>query len=122
MDRNKGIKIKSSYGRKSYIIRFIVVSIVLSITSFLTPGFSVRGIWSVLLAGFVITTLDYAVEEFMKVDAAPFGKGLKGFAISAIILYVAQFVVPNMRVSMLGAIIASVVIGIIDIFMPGRIM
>lgn len=102
--------------------RLILVAIILGITSFLTPGFSIYGLWSYLIAAVVITTLDYFVEAFMGVDASPFGKGIKGFIIAAVIIYVAQFLVPNMRVSLLGAILAALVIGVIDAVFPSRAM
>jgi len=35
---------------------------------------------------------------------------------------VAQFLVPNMRVSLLGAILAALVIGVIDAIFPSRAM
>ncbi|WP_346898627.1 phage holin family protein [Clostridium sp. UBA7503] len=102
--------------------RLILVAIILGITSFLTPGFSIYGLWSYLIAAVVITALDYFVEAFMGVDASPFGKGIKGFIIAAVIIYVAQFLVPNMRVSLLGAILAALVIGVIDAIFPSRAM
>lgn len=110
---------KSTVG--SYILRFILTLIVLAITS-LTPGFRIAGLWSYLGAAVVISIIDYIVERFMGVDASPFGKGIKGFVIAAIILYITQFLVPNMRVSILGAILAAVVIGILDAVIPGRVM
>lgn len=105
-----------------WIMRLIFVAIVLAVTSFLTPGFTIRGMWSFLLAAVVITVLDYLVERLMGVDASPFGKGFKGFIISAIIIYLTQFLVTNMRVSIIGALLAAVVIGIIDAVIPGRVM
>ncbi|MDR1774726.1 MAG: phage holin family protein [Clostridioides sp.] len=102
--------------------RFIMVAIILAITSFFTPGFSIVGMWSFLIAAVVISALDYFVESFMGVDASPFGKGLKGFVIAAIIIYLAQFLVPNMYVSFWGAILAAIVIGILDIIFPSRVM
>ncbi|MBU3091637.1 phage holin family protein [Clostridium sp. CM028] len=102
------------------IIRFVVTSIILAITSFLTPGFVLVGLRSIILAAVVISLIDYLVEKLMRVDASPFGKGIKGFVIAAIILYIAQFLVPGMRVSMIGAIFASIVIGILDAILPGR--
>ncbi len=102
--------------------RLILVAIILGITSFLTPGFSIYGLWSYLIAAVVITALDYFIEAFMGVDASPFGKGIKGFIIAAVIIYVAQFLVPNMRVSLLGAILAALVIGVIDAVFPSRAM
>ncbi|WP_251859794.1 phage holin family protein [Clostridium sp. Marseille-Q2269] len=112
----------NSNGIMGYIIRLIVAMIVLSITAFLTPGFTISGFWAVLLAAVIISAIDYLIEKFMGVDASPFGKGIKGFIVSAIVIYLAQFLVPTMRVSIIGALIAALVIGIIDAIIPGRFM
>lgn len=116
---------KEYSGRGSFlrwIGRFILVAIILGITSFLTPGFSISGLWSFLAAAVVITVLDYVSESIIGVDASPFGRGIKGFLIAAVILYLTQFVVPNMSVTMIGAILAAIVIGILDAIFPGRVM
>lgn len=105
-----------------WVGRLLVIAIILSIVSFLTPGFTINGLWSFLLAALVISVLDYIVEMFMKVDAAPFGKGFKGFIISAIIIYAAQFLVPNMDVSIIGAVLGALAIGILDAIFPVRVM
>ncbi|MBD7912343.1 MULTISPECIES: phage holin family protein [Clostridium] len=102
--------------------RLVLVAVVLGITSFLTPGFTIEGLWSFLIAAVVITVLDYFAESFMGVDASPIGKGIKGFVISAIIIYLAQFLVPNMSVSIIGALLAALVIGILDAVLPGKVM
>ncbi|WP_125152292.1 phage holin family protein [Clostridium rectalis] len=109
-------------GILGYIVRFILVAIVLAITSFFTPGFSIVGFWPMLLAAVVITVIDLLIENYMGIDASPFGKGIKGFLVAAIIIYITQFIVPNMRVSIIGALLASLVIGIIDMIIPGRVM
>lgn len=123
MDKNN-IKGKNSNSNSllSWALRLIVVAIILGITSFLTPGFTIHGMWSFLIAAVVITALDYLVESFMGTDASPIGKGVKGFVISAVILYLAQFLVPNMHVSIIGALLAAIVIGILDAVLPGRMM
>lgn len=106
----------------SYIVRLLLVAVVLTATSFLTPGFSIQGIWSIIIAAIVIMAIDYAVELLMGVDASPFGKGIKGFVIAAIIIYITQYLVPNMNVTVVGALLAALVIGIIDAVIPSRIM
>ena len=105
-----------------WIGRFILVAVILMITSFLTPGFSINGMWSFLIAAVVISGLDYLAELLMGVDASPFGKGIKGFIIAAIIIYLAQFLVPNMGVTIIGAVLAAIVIGILDAVFPVRAM
>lgn len=122
MGQSDNVKENKNGSILGWIGRLIIVAIVLGITSFFTPGFSINGLWSYLLAAVVITALDYLVELIMGVDASPFGKGVKGFVIAAIILYVAQFFVPHMRVSIWGAIIAALVIGVLDAVFPKRVM
>ncbi len=99
-----------------------ITMVVLFVVSFLTPGFSIRGLWSFFVAAVVISLLDYLAERVMGVDASPFGRGIKGFVIAALILYLAQFVVPDMRVTLLGAGLGALAIGIIDGIFPGRVM
>jgi Predicted membrane protein len=111
-----------SFNIMRWIGRMLINAVVLVVVSFLTPGFTINGVWSFLLAAVVISILDYAVEAMMKVDASPFGKGFKGFVIAAIILYVAQFIVPNMSVTIIGAILGALVIGIVDAIFPVRVM
>ena len=111
---------RSVPGLLGYILRFFMVAVVLSITSFFVPGFTIVNFWSAIVASVVISLIDYVVEMAFGLDASPFGKGIKGFLITALILYVAQFIVPNMVVTAVGAIIAALVIGILDAFIPGR--
>ena len=102
--------------------RCIIMAIILAIVSFFTPGFSIRGMWSFVIAAVIISLLDLGVEWIMKVDASPFGKGFKGFLLAAVILYVAQFLVPNMSVSIIGALLGALAIGILDAVFPTRVM
>lgn len=104
------------------VIRFLVISIILEITAFLAPGFVIVGLWSIILAAVVISFIDYLVEKLMRVDASPLGRGIKGFVLAAIILYITQYVVLGMGVTIIGAIIASILIGILDAILPGRAM
>ncbi len=104
------------------LLRILITAIVVGIAAFLTPGFTIRGIWSLLLASVVIALLDYFVQKIAGVDASPFGKGLTGFIISAIILYVTKFIVPGFNISVWGAIIGALVIGVLDAIIPGRAM
>lgn len=104
------------------IIRFVVAAIVLMITAAVTPGFKAMGFGTGLIAALIIALLDYAVQRIFKVDASPFGRGLTGFILSAVIIYVTQFFVPDMEINMLGAIIAALIIGIIDAIIPVNVM
>lgn len=104
------------------LLRVLITSIVVAIAAYFTPGFTINGLWSLLIAAVVIGVLDYLIQRFTGINASPFGRGLSGFLVSAIILYVTSFIVPGFNISMWGAIIGALVIGIVDAIMPGRAM
>ena len=104
------------------LIRILVTAIVVGIAAFMTPGFSINNLWSLILAAVVIALLDYLVQKFTGINATPFGRGITGFILAAIILYATKFIVPGFNISVWGAIIGALVIGIIDVIMPGRAM
>lgn len=106
----------------SLILRIIVNAIVLLVVSYFTPGFFVSGIWAAILAAVVIAILDYFISAVFKIDASPFGRGIVGFIISALIIYLTQFFIGGVAVSIWGAVIAALLIGLFDLIIPGRVM
>ena len=104
------------------LLRILITSIVVAIAAYFTPGFTIDGLWSLLLAAVVIGVLDYLIQKFTGINASPFGRGISGFLVAAIILYVTKFIVPGFNISLWGAIIGALVIGIVDAIMPGRVI
>ena len=100
--------------------RLITAAIVLAITAFFTPGFSINNIWSLAIAAIVLTIMDYLIIKFTGLHASPFGKGFVGFALAAIILYVTQFFVAGYSISWMAAIIGALIYGVVDYFIPGN--
>ncbi len=100
--------------------RLIGAAVVLAITAFFTPGFTINNIWTLLLAAVVLTAIDYLVVKFTGLHASPFGKGFVGFALAAITLYVTQFFVAGYSISWMAAIIGALIYGVIDYFLPGK--
>lgn len=100
------------------IIRFIISALVIMFVGFLLPGFAVLGFGQALLAAIVIALLGFIIENLMGEKVSPQNRGVVGFLTAAVVIYVAQFIIPAMRVSILGALLAALVIGIIDAFVP----
>ena len=100
--------------------RLVAAAIVLAITAFFTPGFSIINIWSLAIAAIVLTIMDYLIVKFIGLHASPFGKGFVGFALAAIILYVTQFFVAGYSISWMAAIIGALIYGVVDYFIPGN--
>ena len=99
--------------------RLIGAAVVLAITAFFTPGFSINNIWTLIIAAVVLTVIDYLIAKFTGIQASPFGKGFIGFAVAAIILYVTQFFVAGYSISWMAAIIGALIYGVVDYFIPG---
>ncbi len=99
--------------------RLIASAIVLAITAFFTPGFSINNIWTLAIAAIVLTVMDYLIVKFTGLHASPFGKGFVGFALAAITLYVTQFFVAGYSISWMAAIIGALIYGVVDYFIPG---
>jgi uncharacterized membrane protein YvlD (DUF360 family) len=98
--------------------RFIVAALVLMVVGWIVPQFTIGGFWSALILALVIALLGWVVEGIFGKKATPFGRGIVGFIVSALVIWVAQFVVSGVSVSILGAILAALVIGIVDLFLP----
>lgn len=99
--------------------RLVAAAIVLAITAFFTPNFSINNIWSLALAAIVLTIMDYLITKFTGLHASPFGKGFVGFALAAITLYFTQYFVAGYSISWMSAIIGALIYGVIDYFIPG---
>ncbi|GED69471.1 membrane protein [Brevibacillus reuszeri] len=101
-----------------HIVRFIVAAVVLMFVGFLVPGFSVSSFWTAFLAAVVIALLGWVVEAMFGDRISPYNRGIIGFLVSAVVIYLTQFIVTGFHVTVLGALLASLVIGIIDLFIP----
>lgn len=100
--------------------RLITAAIVLAITAFFTPGFTINNIWALAAATIVLTVMDYLITRFTGLHASSFGKGFVGFVLAAITLYVTQYFVAGYSISWIAAIIGALVYGVVDYFLPGE--
>ena len=121
MSEVQGNQTKSGASTAWQIIgRLIASAVVLAITAFFTPGFSINNFWALVIAAVVLSVIDYLVIKFTGLHASPFGKGFVGFALAAIILYVTQFFVAGYSISWIAAIVGALIYGVVDYFIPGN--
>ena len=100
--------------------RLVTAAIVLAITAFFTPGFSINNIWALAIAAIVLTVMDYLIVKFTGLQAIAFGKGFVGFVLAVITLYATQFFVAGYSISWVAAIIGALIYGVIDYIIPGE--
>ena len=100
--------------------RLVAAAVVLAITAFFTPGFTINNFWTLAIAAVILTVMDYLITKFTGLHASPFGKGFVGFALAAIVLYATQFFVAGYSISWMAAIIGALIYGVVDYFIPGN--
>lgn len=102
------------------VIRIITTAIVLAIAAFLTPWFSIDGIGTLIVASIVIAILVYLIGKLAGLEASPFGRGIVGFIVTVIVLYLTKMIVSGFEMNIIGAIVGALVIGIVDAIIPGK--
>lgn len=120
MDNNQA---KTSSGMSTLgqmVSRFIAATIILAITAFFTPGFTISNFWALALGAIVLTVMDYLIVKFTGLNASPFGKGFVGFILAVAVLYLTQFFVAGYSISWFAAIIGALVYGVVDYVLPGQ--
>ena len=118
---NTSSNTNSGLGTIGQIIgRFIVAAIILGITAFFTPGFSINNIWALGVAAIVLTVMDYLIVKFTGLHAMAFGKGFVGFVLAVVALYATQYFVAGYTISWFAAIVGALIYGVIDYIMPGE--
>lgn len=102
------------------VIRFVVSALVLIVVSWLSPGFVVKGGFiGALIAAAVIAVLGYAAEALLGDRISPQSRGIVGFIAAAVVIYLAQFIIPGfLSVTLVGALISAFIIGLIDAVVP----
>lgn len=102
-----------------FVVRFVVSALVLMVVAWLLPGITVSGFVGALIAAAVIAILGYLVELILGDRISPRSRGVVGFVTAAVVIYLAQFIIPTyLSVSLLGSLLAAFVIGLIDAFVP----
>lgn len=101
-----------------HIVRFVVSAIVLLILSWIVPGFSIEGFWTALLAAVVIAAIGWGIEAIIDTRISPYSRGIVGFLVSAVVIYLTQYIVADYQATLIGSLIAAAIIGIIDAIVP----
>ncbi|UUZ92956.1 phage holin family protein [Paenibacillus sp. P25] len=89
-----------------HLIRFIVSALMLLVVSWIVPGFTVGGFWSAFFLALVIAIAAWIIEGIFGKRITPFGRGIVGFITSAVIIWLAQFIVSGVSTSFIGALLA----------------
>ena len=122
MSNNSDIQSNNStMGTVGQVIgRFVVAVIILGITAFFTPNFTINNWWALAIAAVVLSVMDYIIVKFTGLHAMAFGKGFVGFILAVITLYLTQYFVAGYSITWMAAIIGALIYGVIDYILPGE--
>ena len=105
---------------KQLIIKYITSIAILGTSALFTPNCNFESFPTLLLAAFTIVILDYMVAVVTGIHDSPTGRGIVGFVAATVIIYMTQFIVSGFYISVLSSIIAALIYGIIDYFIPNE--
>ena len=115
-DSQMNVKGNSTTSTMGQILwRLVTSAVVLAITAFFTPGFSINNLWTLAIAAIVLSI----ITKFTGLHASSFGRGIVGFALAVATLYATQFFVAGYTISWMAAIIGALIYGVVDYFIPG---
>lgn len=102
------------------LIRFVVSAIVLWITAMLLPGVS-ASLMGAFVAALAIAAIGWIAESLLGNKVSRQNRGFVGFIAAAIVIWLAAQIVAGFDVSIIGALLASFVIGLVDMVVPTTI-
>lgn len=105
---------------KQLIIRFLSALAILILTSFFTINFNTSSYPKLIISAIAVVVLDYFVSTISGIHDIPLYRAIVGFVASTIIVYMTQFFVPGFYISIATSIIASLMYGVIQYFLPNK--
>ncbi|MHB1873176.1 MAG: phage holin family protein [Steroidobacteraceae bacterium] len=102
-------------------VRFALAVIVLMLIGYMIPGFGHPTFGEAVLAALVISALGYGIRIFLAPGKSAYVRGLIGFIVAGVVIWLGQFAVQHVHVSLLAALFAAVVIGLINVAIPNAI-
>ena len=105
---------------KQLSIKFVTALAILGTTAAFAPNFNFESFPTLLLSAFTIVILDYLVATVTGIHDSPTGRSIVGFVSSTVIIYMTQFIVSGYYITILSSIIAALIYGIIDYFIPNE--
>ena len=106
----KGIDFKLN----DFVIKILASLSIFTLTVFFTPNFNIISFPILILSSFTISLFDNLVTLIAGTETISFGKGIIGFTVATIIIYITQYFVDGYYISVTSTIIAAGIYGIIS--------
>ena len=104
------------------VARFALSVVALMLIGYVFPGFSHMTFGDAALVALVIGVLGYGIQIFFRPKMPRNVRGFIGFVVAGIVVWLGQFVVPQLHVSLLAALFAAALIGLVNFAVPDAIV
>lgn len=103
------------------LIKLALNTFTLLIVSYLVPGFRFVDLWTAIVAAVVIGIVNTFIKPVLQIIALPISIitfGIAAFLINVFLLWGVSFIVPGFEIeSFLSAVIASIVLSLVSMFL-----
>lgn len=103
------------------LIRLALNTFTLLIVAYLVPGFNFVDLWTTVVAAVVIGIVNTFIKPVLQIIALPISIitfGIAAFLINVFLLWGVSFIVPGFEIeSFLTAVIASIVLSLVSLFL-----
>ena len=106
---------------KQMSIKMLTAISVFTLTVFFTPNFDISSFPILILASLFIISSDYLMSVISGIHDIPLGRGIIGFTVAAVFIYMAQFFVSGYTITLISSFIAAAIYGIISSMIPNKI-
>lgn len=103
------------------LIKLALNTFTLLIVAYLVPGFHFADLWTTVVAAVVIGVVNTFIKPILQIIALPISIitfGIAAFLINVFLLWGVSFIVPGFEIeSFLTAVIASIVLSLVSMFL-----
>lgn len=101
------------------IIKILVSAVAIMIAAVFSP-MRVSNFSAAIVAAIVMGILDWAITNYTDLRTSSAGRGVSGFLVGALVIYVTSKLVDGFYAGILGSIIGAAVLGFVSAIIPGE--
>ncbi|WBW49970.1 phage holin family protein [Peptoniphilus equinus] len=101
------------------IVKIFVSALSIGIAAALSP-MQVSNFSAAIVAAVVMGLINWGIENFTTVKSSSLGRGLSGFLIGALVIFITGQLVDGFHAGIFGALIGAFVLGIVSAVIPGE--
>ncbi|MGD8189908.1 DUF2512 family protein [Brevibacillus ginsengisoli] len=99
---------------QGFIMKVILVPVLLVLSDYVFPNLNYGNLTQAVLTGLVIAVIGQLMEVMLLHKGTVFTSTVLDFFVSFLVIYLSQFVLAGTRITLVGAFMAALVIGVVE--------